>query len=221
MNYLIICLDSCRYDKFKNARTSNFNKVGNLQKVYSIAGFTPPAIFGFMMNHPQYNANQKCLISGIPRMTLKWQTCWLPEELKKMGYFTAFITQNPWIFKYKWVFGRGIDLLKGLEFNHVHAEDKIIDEDIKIFKTVKKPKFVFNLFMATHAPRPRGFEGSIELVDKEFGRLLPHLSNTEVIICADHGELDGEGGGKGHNPAVSAVFHPKLFEVPFVRGVIK
>lgn len=215
MNYLVLCLDSCRYDSFQKANAPNFKKVGALRKAYSVAGFTPPAIFGFMMNMPQYNDGRGKFIEGIEL------PCWLPEKFKEKGYFTAFFTPNPWIFKYKSVFGRGFDVFKGMDFNYRDASKQIINENINIFKTVKNPKFIFNLFLATHTPYARnGQVQAVEAVDEQFGRLLPYLSDTEVIICADHADLLREEGGEGHNPAERAVFHQKLFEVPIVRGRI-
>jgi hypothetical protein len=40
---------------------------------------------------------------------------------------------------------------------------------------------------------------------------------TWVIVTSDHGELFGEGGYFGHGP----IAHDKVFEVPFVEGVIR
>ena len=42
-------------------------------------------------------------------------------------------------------------------------------------------------------------------------------SNTYVTITADHGELFGENGYFGHGP----IQHEKVFEVPFVEGLIR
>jgi len=54
-----------------------------------------------------------------------------------------------------------------------------------------------------------------EHVDRLLGRLFEKLPpRTHVIVTADHGELFGEDGFFGHGP----IFHPKVFEVPFVEG---
>ena len=45
-------------------------------------------------------------------------------------------------------------------------------------------------------------------------RVLP--ADTWLIVTADHGELFGEGGHFGHGP----VQHEKVFEVPFVEGLV-
>lgn len=56
-----------------------------------------------------------------------------------------------------------------------------------------------------------------EYVDGLLGKLFEKVpAETHIIVTADHGELFGEGGYFGHGP----VFHPKVFEVPFVEGKI-
>ncbi len=57
-----------------------------------------------------------------------------------------------------------------------------------------------------------------EHVDGLLSRLYDKApAGTHFIITADHGELFGEGGFFGHGP----VFHPKVFEVPFVEGNLR
>jgi arylsulfatase A-like enzyme len=58
---------------------------------------------------------------------------------------------------------------------------------------------------------------AVEYLDGVFARLFDLLpSNTWVIVTADHGELFGEDRYFGHGP----VMHEKVFEVPFVEGVV-
>jgi len=54
----------------------------------------------------------------------------------------------------------------------------------------------------------------IDGVVKRLFDLLP--SNTWVIVTSDHGELFGEDRFFGHGP----VMHEKVFEVPFVEGMV-
>jgi hypothetical protein len=42
-------------------------------------------------------------------------------------------------------------------------------------------------------------------------------ANTWVVVTADHGELFGEAGYFGHGP----IAHDKVFEVPFVEGLVR
>jgi hypothetical protein len=54
-------------------------------------------------------------------------------------------------------------------------------------------------------------------VDGVIGRLFDQLpDDTWVIVTSDHGELFGEERYFGHGP----VMHEKVFEVPFVEGVV-
>ena len=57
----------------------------------------------------------------------------------------------------------------------------------------------------------------VEYCDEIIGnlyRLLPE--NTWLTITSDHGECFGDGGHFGHGP----IQHPKVFEVPFVEGMV-
>ena len=57
-----------------------------------------------------------------------------------------------------------------------------------------------------------------EYVDGLLGRLFAKTPvGTHFIVTADHGELFGEDGYFGHGP----IFHPKVFEVPFIEGKLE
>ncbi len=58
---------------------------------------------------------------------------------------------------------------------------------------------------------------AVEYLDDVLARLFDLLpSDTWVIVTSDHGELFGEDRYFGHGP----VAHEKVFEVPFVEGVV-
>ena len=58
---------------------------------------------------------------------------------------------------------------------------------------------------------------AVEYIDGVLARLFDLLpSNTWVVVTSDHGELFGEDRYFGHGP----VAHEKVFEVPFVEGVV-
>lgn len=55
-------------------------------------------------------------------------------------------------------------------------------------------------------------------VDSVLERLFDTVpSNTWIVVTSDHGELFGENGMFGHGP----VAHDKVFEVPFVEGLLR
>ena len=59
---------------------------------------------------------------------------------------------------------------------------------------------------------------TVEYLDqKVFPKLFEHVpKNTFITVTADHGELFGEEGYFGHGP----IMHEKVFEVPFVEGMV-
>ena len=58
---------------------------------------------------------------------------------------------------------------------------------------------------------------AVGYLDGVFARLFDLLpSNTWVVVTSDHGELFGEDRYFGHGP----VMHEKVFEVPFVEGMV-
>jgi hypothetical protein len=58
---------------------------------------------------------------------------------------------------------------------------------------------------------------ALSYLDGVFGRLFELVPrNTWIIVTSDHGELFGEDGYFGHGP----IAHDKVFEVPFVEGMV-
>jgi arylsulfatase A-like enzyme len=55
----------------------------------------------------------------------------------------------------------------------------------------------------------------LDKVVEEMFDIVP--KNTWITITADHGELFGEGGYFGHGP----INHEKVFEVPFIEGMLR
>jgi arylsulfatase A-like enzyme len=59
---------------------------------------------------------------------------------------------------------------------------------------------------------------AVRYLDKVVEELLDIVpAHTYVTITSDHGELFGEDGYFGHGP----IYHPKVFEVPFVEGLAR
>jgi hypothetical protein len=58
---------------------------------------------------------------------------------------------------------------------------------------------------------------AVEYLDGVFAELFDRVpANTWVIVTSDHGELFGESRFFGHGP----IMHEKVFEVPFVEGLV-
>jgi arylsulfatase A-like enzyme len=82
---------------------------------------------------------------------------------------------------------------------------------------------------ATEPPEPAAFDQrqldrlrerqvrALEYVDGVMDRLYRVVPrNTWLVVTSDHGELFGEDGYFGHGP----IAHEKVFEVPFVEGMV-
>lgn len=58
---------------------------------------------------------------------------------------------------------------------------------------------------------------AVSYLDELMGELYEKCpKNTWIIVTSDHGELFGESGYFGHGP----IFHRKVFEVPFIEGMV-
>jgi len=219
-NYLVIVMDSARWDTFEKARTPNINSIGAAVKAHSPTASTIYSIFSYLYNYGVVKAGvktingYKCPNEEVQKIVSNldfW--VWIPVELRKKGYYTALLTGNPLIYcTLKDVFSIGFDVFEGIKYNEVHCADQITD-DIIDFITKKEPYFVFALIMDTHFPYWNGKEAygektewfkldltklkefqikAIEAIDKEIGKMLPFLRNCEVTITSDHGDVMGE-----------------------------
>ena len=223
-NIVSFCMDSLRHDMFIKADAPNLHNFTSYKKVYSRAGCTVPSLFALFMNECWYQSDNMKLVQDHK----PW--CWIPTDLREKGYYTAFLSDNWFVKLYAPTFRKGFDNFKIFEFGFGVKE--IVEETIKIFNTIKKPKFIFILTMETHQPYSiRGEKPkkkttvknqlrSIEYIDGFFGRLVKRLhgTNTEVTVFSDHGDLDPELEGVfGHG---HSIFHRKLFEIPLGRKTI-
>jgi len=217
-------MDSCRYDIFVEANAPHLHDFTDYRQVYSRAGCTVPSVFSLFMNLSWYEAKKDKLIPWLK----SW--AWVPTDLSEMGFQTAFITPNKMFELYKPLFKHHFNTYDIP--SSPHSAKEMIDKTIEFFKQDKR-KFVFLLFMETHFPyvhprkMKRGYrypikhqKDSVEILDKEFGRLVKSLegSNTNIVVFSDHGDLDySREGDHGHGPGK---FHRKLFEIPLGRKTI-
>jgi len=220
MNYLIIVLDSARYDCFVTADTPNFDKVGKPLKAHSQSPCTIYSIMGYLYNlgpvtskvvssdKGKYVETNDVLIPEIPKHT------WLPSYFQKKGYYTGLLTGNPMVYSvFRRVYDHGWNIFEGYKYGDQYCMKEIVDDLLEL--TEKEPYFLFVLPMDTHFGYYDGKEAygylapwfrldleklrrfqikSIEYCDKQFGRLLPKLRDCRVIITSDHGDMHGEHG---------------------------
>jgi arylsulfatase A-like enzyme len=97
----------------------------------------------------------------------------------------------------------------------VHGVFKQLNERAPDGETPTEPREFFD---QTTLDRLRARQVSaVEYLDEVFARLFDLLpTNTWVIVTSDHGELFGENHYFGHGP----IAHEKVFEVPFVEGMV-
>lgn len=151
----------------------------------------------------------------------------LPEILHERGYRTGCVTGNPWM-EEKFGFKQGFDDFLCIDFtNRTMRADAVNKRALACLERLTKPRlpllhrrgpfFLYVHYMDVHLPYepPAEFDvfgktdmdkydGTIRFIDHELGNLFRrlegggYLSNTWVVILADHGEEFGEHGGTEH-----------------------
>ncbi|UCH57524.1 MAG: sulfatase-like hydrolase/transferase [Candidatus Bathyarchaeota archaeon] len=208
-DYIFICFDSCRYDTFKEADAPNMKAVGRLRRAHSFSCFTPASILGYMMNFSPIGLDM-----GRLYPYRKW--AWLPTEMKKDGYSTAFLTANAAIpmmdLSLGGILSKTFDLHEVLKYEGQTSVEAIVEDSVD-FLEMNEPVFLFLLLMETHAPmfdgrkakipypiqRPSSVSAfqkrAVEFIDEKLEPLFSSLREREppsdVIITSDHGELLG------------------------------
>lgn len=216
-DYIFICLDSCRYDTFNEANAPNMKSIERLEKAHSFACFTPSTILGYLMNFPPIGLN-------IGRLYPYRKWSWLPDEFKKDGYSTAFLTSNAVIpmmdIALKGVFKKSFTIFEVMKYKGKTSVEEILKDSIK-FLNSHSPTFLFLLLMETHTPiydgkkvkipfpvqRPSNFfshqKRAVEFIDEKMEPLFSFFRKNkrpvEITITSDHGELLGPIKW-GHNP---------------------
>ena len=228
-DYVFICLDSCRYDTFEEAEAPNMKGIGELKVAHSFACFTPASILGYMMNFSPIGLDM-----GRLYPYRKWE--WLPSEMAKDGYSTAFLTSNPVIpmmdLSLKGIFTNSFTLHEALKYEGPTTVEAIVADSIR-FLEGNRPAFLFLLLMETHTPmfdgerakipypiqRPSSVHAfqrrAVEFIDGKleplFALLRERDNPSEVIVTSDHGELLGPMMW-GHNPSDLTIFHRSMIE---------
>ena len=121
--------------------------------------------------------------------------------MKAKGYHTyAFVSGFP--LEHRFGLNQGFDVYndefqrvedRPLDFGSERNAESVVDAFLKVSK--KPPFFAWIHFYDPHAPYLNGgYNGEIEFVDKQLGRLLAkiNLSDTFVAVAGDHGEGLGE-----------------------------
>jgi hypothetical protein len=274
-HYVLITLDSCRYDSFVRANPRHIPKLGPVERRWSYASWTSPSHYNlliglmphvspknvyaseyykqdFLRFNARFGTNDFEFRSLIPHL-------FLPLFLRNtLGYRTHAMVSLP-------VLNPKTPLNVGFEtFTLMEKHNDMRGMLARLNFDDDRPSFYLLNVGETHYPyalpgepsdewpRIHGVHGVFKHLDEhivggqladdrpfdhkkldelrdrqvaavkyvdgvveELFDLLPQ--NTYVTITADHGELFGEEGYFGHGP----IQHEKVFEVPFVEGLVR
>jgi arylsulfatase A-like enzyme len=231
MNWLMIVMESVRYDQFKRTNTPNMDRIGKACRAHSTADWTLPSVTSMMTGMLPHSGLGQPIREKFMRKGMLAEGLWLPSMFQSLGYRTTAYVSVPWLK----LIDRG-----WTEFNmgsSLYRNAKQIADDIKL----QSPFFCYLHIGDTHMPYggdiiPKdAIDGyntgketicdmeklkemqreEIAFVDIQVGRILKLApKGTMVVITSDHGELFGEEHKFGHGCA----FHEKAFEVPLIVG---
>ncbi len=110
-NYVLIVLDSCRYDAFTAARPKTMRKLGRVEKRWSYASWTAPSHYNLLMGLMPHSSPRHTFASDYyTREFLKFNTrlglenldyksflprLYLPVLLRRLGYRTRALVSLP------------------------------------------------------------------------------------------------------------------------------
>jgi len=233
-NFIIVILDSCRFDSFVAAAPKVITKLGPVEKRYSYAAWTAPSHYNLLTGllphtSPQnvyaseyykedfFNFNRRLGATGIDFAAMV-PGLWMPEFLRNaLGYTTHARVSLP-VLNPRTGVNRSFDSFQLMD---KHNDMRSMLPTMKF--SSERPSFYMLNVGETHYPYAKPDEDSsmwprisgVNGVFTELWDLVP--KNTYVIVTADHGELFGESGYFGHGP----IMHEKCFEVPYLEGKIR
>lgn len=220
MNHLLIILDSVSYEVFQEANAKNIRKLGKIGKAYTPAHWTMPTVVSMFYN-PYYMGKPLVIMGGY----LEHE--WVPQIMKRSGYNTSLVADNPWFILCRDFIKRGFDKYRASSKVNL---DWVINEAMGC---LKPPFFTVVWITSTHSPyfkktikRANWTTGNrrnqirqINVADRYLGKLFKKVpKNTEIVVTADHGESFKGDTTIGHEPRVLEEFDENLFKVFFVRG---
>ncbi len=209
---------------------------------HSVSAWTPPAAASLFSSLYPFEhgvvrgialAKRQERLRGVeirlPKLPRAVET--IPEALRRRGYATWAITENPNLTP-ELGFDQGFQNFsafpKNLEAETISA--RLFEQAEAI--TARPPYFLYLHYMDVHAPyrerapffdaslegdarRISGYDSGIHHVDAHLRRAFEGLEwaqNTVVIVTADHGEELGERGHFGHG----ASLYSEVLDIPFL-----
>jgi arylsulfatase A-like enzyme len=212
------------------------------ERAHSVSGWTAPATASLFTSLYPFEhgvvrglalAKRQERLKGVairlPRVPTAAET--IPEALRRRGYATFAITENPNL-THALGFDQGFDRFDAFP-SRLDAEpitERLLERAPELRR--RAPYFLYLHYMDVHAPyreRPPLFDPSLEgdarrvsaydsgihTVDAHIGRAFEALGwdrDTLVVVLADHGEELGERGRFGHGATLFA----ELLDIPML-----
>ncbi|MBV1861923.1 MAG: sulfatase-like hydrolase/transferase, partial [Nannocystaceae bacterium] len=195
-NYLMITLDSCRFDSFVAGKTKTLEKLGELERRYSYASWTAPAHYNLMtglMPHTSpsnvyaseyykkdfFKYGERLGTQDAAFRDLIPSLCF-PVWLKKLGYHTHARVSMP-VLNSKTGINRGFDTYKLMD---KHNDMRSMFETMRFSE--EKPNFFMLNVGETHYPYARPTEEKndwprISGVHGVFKKLDSNIKGGKVI----------------------------------------
>ena len=195
-NYLMITLDSCRFDSFVAGQTDKIEKLGELEKRYSYASWTAPSHYNLMTGLMPHTSPSNVYASeyykedffkygerlGTQDASFREliPSLYFPVWLKKLGYHTHARVSMP-VLNSKTGINRGFDTYKLMD---KHNDMRSMFETMRFSE--EKPNFFMLNVGETHYPYARPTEEKnnwprISGVHGVFKKLDSNIEDGKVI----------------------------------------
>ncbi len=233
MNWMLIVLESMRYDVFKGTPTPNMDRIGKTVKAHSGSDWTLPSVMSMMTGMLPHSELGQPLREEFIKNGLLAEGMWIPSIFSgKMRYNTIAHVSIPWLglIDHGWTtftmskkycnMGQIVNEieLKAPFFCYLHIGDTHMPYGEKVITKQKMDEYnsgkdIFSKEDMKHMIACQ--KNMLRIVDRSIGNLMERVpEGTRVIITSDHGEFFGENHLFGHGVG----FHEKVFEVPMIMG---
>ena len=212
------------------------------ERAHSVSGWTPPAAASLFTSLYPFEhgvvrglalARRQERLKGVeirlPRLPAAAET--IPEALRRRGYATFAITENPNLTR-ELGFDQGFDGFDAFP-TRLDAEpitERLLERALELRR--REPYFLYLHYMDVHAPyreraplfdpslegnarKVSAYDSGIRTVDEHIRRAFEALGwdeDTLLLVTADHGEELGERGRFGHG----ASLHAELLDIPLL-----
>lgn len=181
-NWVLLVLDSCRFDSFESAKTPNLDKLGSLERRWSYATWTAPSHYNLLLGLLPHDTPKRSWSADIyaeeyqryaARLGVELDfrklapELWLPDYLRKLGWHTGAWVSMP-------ILNETVPLNKGFDdykLRDRHNDLAGIIDDLRFYDD--RPSFWLINAGETHYP--------YEIPTREY-QPLPRLSGLHGAV---------------------------------------